>query len=229
MLPKTIYEYAGAFDRYGIKQKYINPEDTDLALNAQGVGWGLLAGPRIANGVNVFLKRELLPIPETPLVFSKQPALPWLRMSEGLSPTGRQYGAQKTKWISTGNKVKFYMAMDKEPKGDWELTLKGFMFDDWRSSRQNLDVQVYINNREIGTWQIDKIDTNTRSAAFTIPQFVLEESFKDETRLVTIMLRLQGIPSQTENSWQPPTCGIQLEELLIRPKAFANSASKRRC
>jgi hypothetical protein len=67
---------------------------------------------------------------------------------------------------------------------------------------------LYINNSRVGTWQIDK---NSSSATFTIPKALLEESFRDETRLVTLMLRLKR---------DAPTYGLQIERMQIRP--FSN-------
>ena len=219
MLPQTIFEYDGVFERYGIRQKYVNPEEMDdLDFYTQGVGWGFLPGPRAPGGKNVFLKKHLLPLPETLLVFSEKKAFPWLDMSEGLmslETMGPNYN-KKTIWISYDNKVKFYMSMDKEPMEDWELTLKGVMFD-FRRVMREIETRIFINNQMIGTWQVER---NTNSITLTIPRALLEDSFRDETRLVTLMLRLQEVSSFLIKE---PTCGIQLEEMQIRPKKSSNN------
>ena len=214
MLPQTIYEYAGIFDRYKITQKYVNPEDTDLASVAQGVGWGLMPAPRLQDGVNIFVKRNLPPLPERGIVFSNEAAMPWIGMSDGLRPS-RQQGSPRTQWLSTGDKIKFYMALDREPQEDWELILRGGMFDDWRSNRQRINVLVYVNNREVGSWQVDRGAVNSRTVTLTVPRDILEESFKDETRLVTLMLRVQGAPSIPG---RVSIYGLQLESMRFRPK-----------
>jgi hypothetical protein len=213
MLPKTIFEYDGILDRYGIAQKYVNPEETFFYRKDSGMGH--LAAARTPDGINIFFKEDLPPLPESPLIFSEEASLPWLVMSEGLMPA--QGFKKKIEWRTYSDKVKFYMAMDKEPGEDWELTLKGSAFDDVWGAMRKLDVLVFINNREIGKWQIDN---NSRTATFTIPRMLLEESFKDETSLVTLMLRLPGVyaPVLMESVDQASVYGMRLEEMQIWPK-----------
>jgi hypothetical protein len=208
MLPKTIFEYAGIFERFGIRKKYINPEETYSPERNMGLNY-LGAAHHPKDGVNTFFKRHMPPLPETLLVFADDAAFPWLGMSEGLMSVER-------KWLTYEDKVKFYMSLDKEPREDWELTLKGSMFDVRWLAIQQLDVRVFINNNEIGRWQADR---DAKYATFTIPRVFLEESFRDETRLVTLMLRLQGVPTWVENGRQEALYGLRLEEMRIRPRA----------
>jgi len=223
MLDRTTYEYDGIFDRYGIKQKYVNPEETFFYRHS--AGFGLFSKRRIPLGVNVIFKGDLLPLPENPLVFSEvKEALPWLNMSEGLRPvemiTSQGFtSTKKTVWISYADRVKFYMALEKEPKEDWVLTLKGSAFDAGQAARK-LEILVFINNHEIGKWQIDN---NSSVAEFTIPRVLLEESFEDEIRLVTIMMRIQGLPTFHESSGKQSTYGLHIEEMHIRPRAESSS------
>ena len=208
MLPQSIFEYHGIFDRHGIKQKYVNPEETNFYV--ENLDFGSLPGTRRQNAVNIFLQSELPPLPETSLIFAEKAASHWLRMSEGLMPfeTVNSNYMRVTEWLTYADKIKFYMSLDKEPKGDWELTLKGAMFDTNGTYDRELKALVFINNREIGTWQID---INTQTVTFTIPQELMEESFKDETRLVTLMLRLQR---------DDRTYGLQIEEMKFGEKVF---------
>lgn len=206
MLPQSIFEYHGIFDRFGIKQKYVNPEDTYFYV--ENVNFGSLPGARRHNGVNIFLKRDLPPLPENSVVFAEKAAFQWIRMSEGLMPfeTVDMNYLRKTEWLTQSNKVKFYMSLDKEPKEDWELLLKGAMFDTKGSYDRELNISVFINNHEIGQWQAD---INTKTVRFTIPRDVMEESFNDETKLVTLMLRIQR---------EDMTYGLQIEEMRFRQK-----------
>ena len=213
MLPQTIFEYDGVFGRYGIKQKFINPEETNFYRRM--ASWGFLSGPRSPDGVNVFLKSHLPPVPGTTLVFGEETALPWLKMSEGLIPSGRSQPGQRMKWTSYDNKIKFYMAVGREPKGDWDLTLRATLANAAENMDKECDVLVSVNNRDIGTW---RVDNSARSADFTIPRELLEESFRDETGLMTVMFRLQGVPSWAESGGLGTGYGIQLEEMRIRPK-----------
>jgi len=208
MLPQSIFEYHGIFDRHGIKQKYVNPEETNFYV--ENLDFGSLPGTRRQNAVNIFLQSELPPLPETSLIFAEKAASHWLRMSEGLMPfeTVNSNYMRVTEWLTYADKIKFYMPLDKEPNGDWELTPKGAMFDTNGTYDRELKALVFINNREIGTWQID---INTQTVTFTIPQELMEESFKDETRLVTLMLRLQR---------DDRTYGLQIEEMKFGEKVF---------
>ena len=206
MLPQSIFEYHGIFDRYGIKQKYINPEETNFYV--QNVNFGSLPGTRSPDGVNIFLKSQLPSLPETTLVLAERAAYPWIRMSEGLMPfetIGSDF-ARKTEWLSYAEKVKFYMSLDKEPQEDWELTLKGSMYDTTGNYDKELKVLIFINNHEVGTWQLGM---NVKSAKFTIPIEHMKESFRDETHLVTLMLQLYR---------ETTTYGLQLEEIQFRQK-----------
>jgi hypothetical protein len=89
-----------------------------------------------------------------------------------------------------------------------------FKIDATRLYSHNINQSI---NFDIGTWQAD---ANTRIVTYTIPKNLMDESFKDETRLVTFMLRLRGMPSWFENSGQESTYGIRLDEMQIRPKEF---------
>ncbi|MCL1874879.1 MAG: hypothetical protein FWF87_01310 [Synergistaceae bacterium] len=209
MLPQSIFEYHGIFDRYGIKQKYVNPEETSFYV--ENVNFGSLPGTRSQNSVNIFLKSELPPLPEKTLVLADKEAHHWLRMAEGLRPfeTVDMNYKRVTEWLAYADKAKFYMSMNKEPKNDWELTLKGAMYDTTGRYDRELKILVFINNREIGTWQIDKNTFAAQTARFTIPQELMEESYRDETSLVTLMLRLLR---------DDRTYGLQIEEMRIRSK-----------
>lgn len=220
MIPQTIYEYDGVFERYGIRQKFVNPEETDPAAHAQGVGWGRLSGPRLENGVNMFLKRDLqlVPLPERTVVFSQRAGYPYRVMSEGLrrvSSIQRHggYAYEKERWLSRGNTVKLYMAVNEDPSGDYELLLKGAMIAG-RGSPELLDVRVFINNQEIGVWQLKKSEGKESSITLAIPQALLAESFADESRLVTLMLRLEGVPRRAD----PAQTALWLEAMRIRPR-----------
>ena len=208
MLPQSIFEYHGIFDRYGIKQKYINPEETNFYV--QNVNFGSLPGTRTQDGVNIFLKSELPPLPESPIAFAGSEAYKWLRMSEGLMPfeTVDTYYSRITEWLTYEDKIKFYMSLDKEPKGDWEITLKGAMFDTQGRYDRELKALVYINNHEIGAWNIDP-NTISQSVIFTIPRSLMEKSYEDDARLVTLMLQLQR---------EAPAYGLQIEGMQIREK-----------
>jgi hypothetical protein len=220
MLPQTIFEYDAIFERYGIKQKFVNPEETNYHRFDYELSY--LATAETKDGVNIFFKNDLMPLPESTLIFTDEAASPWLRMSEGLMPVdavARDYTI-KTEWRTYADKVKFYMSLDKEPTEDWELTLKGAVFDDRWDTTLKLEVKIFVNNHEIGAWQIDK---NISTAMFTIPKALLEESFRDETRLVTLMLRLLGVASFLENDREVSAYGLQLEEMRICPSAESDS------
>jgi hypothetical protein len=218
-LDRTVLEWNGIFDRYNIKQKYANPEET--VFHRSAVELGFLAGPRSAEGVNLSFAEDLSPVPETFLVFAQESALPWLKMSEGLMPVEVSSRLplssdlySRFEWRTYANKVKFYMSLDRKPESDWELLLDGSVFDDGRSVPRELSVLVFVNNQEIGTW---KIDGNFKRESFPIARKLMEESFHDDMRLVTLMLRLPEVPSLLENYLEVSTYGLRLNGMQIRP------------
>jgi hypothetical protein len=217
LLDRSVFEWNGIFDQFGIKQKYANPEETFFGRLAPELG--SLSKARTARGVNISFAEDLLPVPETPLVFAEEAALPWLKMSEGLMPVEVSLDlssdlTSRIEWRTYADKVKFYMSLDKNPESDWELLLDGAVFDEGRSAPRELSVSVFINNKQIGTW---KIDGNSKRGSFSIPQKLMEESFRDEMRLVTLMLRLPNVPSLIENYFEVSAYGLRLDGMQMRP------------
>jgi hypothetical protein len=209
LLDRTMYEWDGIFDRYNIRQKYANPEETDFGRMRCELG--RLSGERTPMGVNISFAEDLVPLPETPLLFTDNAALPWLKMSEGLIPINEF--SEASGWRTYANKVKFYMSLDREPRRNWEIILDGLMFQGENAPRE-LSVLVFVNNQEIGEW---KIGENLRTGKFLIPQKLMKESFRDEMRLVTLMLRLPDIPSLADNKGAVSAYGLQLNGMQIRP------------
>ena len=221
LLDRTVFEWNGIFDRYDIKQKYANPEET--VFHRSVVELGFLAGPRSAAGVNLSFAEDLSPVPETPLVFAEEAALPWLTMSEGLMPVKVSSDlSSRVEWRTYANKVKFYMSLDKKPESDWELLLDGAAFDEGRPAVRELSVLVFVNNQQIGTW---KIGGSSRRESFPIPRKLMEESFQDEMRLVTLMLRLSDVPSLIENYIEIATHGLRLNGMQMRPLEVGSQVS----
>jgi hypothetical protein len=136
-------------------------------------------------------------------------------MSEGLMPVEVSSDpVSRVEWRTYADKVKFYMSLNKEPGNDWELLLDGSVFDKEHSVPRELSVLVFVNNRQIGTW---KIDGSPRRGSFPIPQKLMEESFRDEMRLVTLMLRLPDVPSLIENYLEVSAYGLRLNGMQMRP------------
>jgi hypothetical protein len=220
LLDRTVFEWNGILDRYGIDQKYANPEETVFFRGAVDVGF--LAGPRSPEGVNFSFAEDLPPVPETPLAFADVSALSWLKMSEGLIPAEVSSLSSRVEWKTYANKVKFYMFLDKEPESDWELLLDGAAFDEGRSVKRELSVLVFINNEQIGTWNLGGA---SQTKTFPIPQKLMEESFHDRMRLMTLMLRLPDVPSLLENYLEISTHGLRLDGMQIRPLGAGSSGS----
>ncbi|MDR2180648.1 MAG: hypothetical protein LBP21_10090 [Synergistaceae bacterium] len=214
LLDRSVFEYNGIFDRFAIRQKYANPEETDFyRLNVE---LGSLSRGRTSTGTNISFMEDLLPVPETRLVFAQEAALPWLKMSEGLMPVEVSSGLpSRLEWRTYADKVKFYMSLDRKPESDWELLLDGAAFDDTHPVPRELSVLVFVNNEKIGTW---KIGHDFKRESFPIPQQLMEKSFHDDMRLVTLMLRLPDVLSLLENQLEVSTYGLRLTGMQMRPK-----------
>jgi hypothetical protein len=212
MLDQGQFEFAGIFDRFDIRQRYVNPEE--IYFLGRNPELGFLNGVRSRGGTDVFFADDLPLVPEESLVLTEESALPWLNMSEGL------VSSDLVSLRTRADRAKFYMRLDKEPRGDWELTLKGGAFG---VNPAPLTVVVLLNNWEIGMWQIDK---NSTSATFTVPRACMEESFEDEARLVTLMMYIPDIPSFIENDRKVSAYGLQLEEIRLGAKDGINGKDR---
>jgi hypothetical protein len=220
LLDQSVFEWDGIFDRFDLKQKYANPEETFFGRTAAELG--SLSKARTAGGVNISFADDLLPVPETPLIFAQEDALPWLRMSEGLVPaeeTSSKDFSRFIVWRTYANKVKFYMSLDRESVNDWEVLLRGLVFDEERErtgkAARKLSIEVFINHRQIGIWEIDG---EASTGTFLIPRQLMEDSFRDEMRLVTLRLQLRGVSSLIENDLEHSLYGLQMEGIQIREK-----------
>jgi hypothetical protein len=209
LLDRSVLEWDGVFDRFQIRQKFANPEETNFYSPAPELG--SLSQARTTRGINLSFMEDLLPVPENFLDFADENALPWLRMSEGLMPVGT--ADSQVVWRTYANKVKFYMALDREPREDWELSLEGQAFG---GKARELTVLVSVNHREVGAW---RPGGEVRTEKFLLPKTLMEESFRDEMRLLTLTLRLIGVPSLIENFLQPSSYGVQLQGIQIQPAA----------
>ncbi|MDR2528961.1 MAG: hypothetical protein LBD04_08085 [Synergistaceae bacterium] len=206
LLDRSVLEWDGVFDRFQIRQKFANPEETNFYSPAPELG--SLSRARTDRGVNLSFVEDLLPVPEDFLDFTDGNALPWLRMSEGLMPVDAVN--DQVVWRSYADKVKFYMALSREPWGDWELSLEGQTFG---GGARGLTVLVSVNHQEVGIWRPDE---EFRVEKFSIPQILMEESSRDEMRLVTLTLRLNEVPSLIENFLEPSSYGLQLKGFQLK-------------
>ncbi|MDR1731968.1 MAG: hypothetical protein LBR61_07725, partial [Synergistaceae bacterium] len=206
-LDRSIFEFDGVFDRFHIKQEYVNPEEIVFHRNP---GLGHLAQSRTGTGVNFFFAEDLLPLPEFPLSLREERALPWLKMSEGLIPVeDYQEGAAVTVWRSYSNRVKFFMKVDRKPEGDQILTLTGKEYPA-TALLPDLSLVVFVNDRSLGTWTV--LRTGDTERAFVVPRNLLEEAFESEGHLLTLMLRIPSISSGAQSGGRS-SCGLELKSI----------------
>jgi hypothetical protein len=212
-LDQSIFEFDGILDRFDLRQKYVNPEEV-LFYRFPAVG--RLAKNRTPIGVNFFFSEDLLPLPEFPLNLSRDDALPWLRMSEGLAPVEEyREGRPVTVWRSYGNRIKFFMNVDRQPASDWRLTLRGRAYSERGSRSDSLNVVVFVNNHSPGVWKVDHM--GTREQSFVIPRTLLEESFEADGHLLTLMLRMPAVSSSTLSVYETSSFGLELESVEFQP------------
>ncbi|MDR1731967.1 MAG: hypothetical protein LBR61_07720 [Synergistaceae bacterium] len=210
-LDRSIFDFAGIFDRFRLRQKYINPEEV---LFHRFPEIGHLAWSRTPDGVNVFFPEDLLPLPEQPLTLNSEKALPWLRMSEGLVPIEiYREGIAETVWRSSGNKVRFFMKVDEKPKSGLSLILNGALYPASAGDGKELPVVVFVNHQPLGVWSV-KADGGEKR--FVIPRSLLEESFEDDGHLLILSLRIPSVSFMTLRDAVSPF-GLRLDRLEFRP------------
>ncbi|MDR1731965.1 MAG: hypothetical protein LBR61_07710 [Synergistaceae bacterium] len=208
-LDETVFQWEGIFDRFGLKRKYVNPEET---VFSRVPALGHLALSRTPDGVNLFFPEDLLPLPEFPLALNQREAFPWLRMSEGLFPEEISLDGQlDVVWRSYGNKIKFFMRVDRAPERDGVLTLRGNSYS-IDGVPPDLSLPVLIDNQPVGEW---KITPEAGEQKFSIPRKLLEGSFEDDGHLLTLMLRIPAVSLKILPTGRidPATFGLELEGL----------------
>jgi hypothetical protein len=209
LLEESIFEYESLFDRYDLKQKFINPEEV---LFFRHPGLGFFTGLPDGAVANMFFPEDLPSPPPFPLRFSDPAASPWLEMSEGVAPA-MDYTLRppRERWKSYDDKIKFYMRLDEAPGSDWLVTLTGGTYGPFYPKKETLSVWVFVNNTTIGHWTA--MDGGNQ-VTLRIPRHLLEESFQDPTGLFTLMLRMPEAPFK---GGADSPFGLELRELYLRP------------
>jgi hypothetical protein len=247
LLDRSCFQVGGFFDRFGIRQKFANPEAEKEDFSNE-----FWAAPRLGRetgrmsfGSNLAFEEDLPPLPAVPLVLADGKAVPWRRMSDGLAlltpesmdvfytrmakaaevldlaesgkglPPGeadsvlfslsemRQIaptlpptresaeGLERGVW-NYDKKVKLYMRVADEPKGDLILALTASPRRvDGASLAQ--ETEVFVNNRSLGT----RLWEGPGEKTLVIPLELLKESFEGEMRLLTLMF-LVTLPGEPE-------------------------------
>jgi hypothetical protein len=103
------------------------------------------------------------------------------------------------------------MRMDERPRSDWLLTLKGMPYSRFYPRKRSLSVWAFVNGQAVGHWIADETGNET---TLRIPRKMLEESFEDPTRLLTLMLRMPEVPARGGDA---SPLGLELKELYLRP------------
>jgi hypothetical protein len=224
LLNKSIFQCDGFFDRFGIKQKFANPEAASFSHSV----WGNRPGhttDRPLFGSDIAFAEDLPPMPSSPVYFRDEGAAPWLAMSEGLFFYDPEEKATFTSpfavnvpkgYWNYAPKIKFYMKVEKEPEGedgDFELALTASP----RGEPQKME--VYANNRRLGEWVWDQPGSSENT--IIIPKAVLDESSRDEMRLLTIMFYmfyLSDADTPNISRPRPRPFGLMFEKMEFRER-----------
>ena len=193
LLDKSIFQMDGIFDRYGIKQKFANPD----AQFFSNYPWAQAKKERNTGrhpfGSNIAFEEDIPLLPDGRLELAADAAKPWLTMSDGLM----LYDPQKASFWETftdaalsgkgcwnyASKVKLYMRVPDEPGGDMEFLLTAVPNTSEGKFRPQT-VAVSVNYRELGVWTFDSAEPVSRS--IVVPREILEESFSDDMHLLTL-------------------------------------------
>ncbi|MDR2176269.1 MAG: hypothetical protein LBO82_10100 [Synergistaceae bacterium] len=212
LLDRSVFQADGFFDRFGIRQRFANPEAVEL-FNMGMNSWKEVPparrSHRISIGSVLNFKEDLPPLPTFPLRLSEEEAAPWVSMSEGLFLLDKKAmtfekltmeqimrlgktmpptfdGVTDGVW-NYSPRVKLFTRVWKKPEADMEFFLTG-------SPRvlggvlQKRKMAVYVNNKPLGEWLWD--EPGPAEKTVTIPLALLEESWNDEMNLLAVRMDL---------------------------------------
>jgi hypothetical protein len=198
LLDKSVFQCDGFFDRFDIKQKFANPEQTvfqNISLSEYRRERYIAGRPVL--GSNIAFEEDIPLLPNFPVVFAEERAEPWVKMSEGVvlyDPeekatllTMYSQSLPKGCWNASG-KIKFYVRVRDRPEGDMEFALTASPRVDEKGNFVRQAMNVFVNNQQIGEWLWDRAKSSEKT--ITLPQKILEESYNDEMRLLTLMFYL---------------------------------------
>ncbi len=223
LLDKSMFQCDGFFDRFDIRQKFANPEETAFRGD---IPWSQYRPQRYtgrpAFGSNIAFNEDIPGLPTRAVPFSEEIAGPWVTMSDGIilyDPTAPQFGilppssTPKGCWNYTG-KIKFFMQVREKPVGDRVFAFTAAPRTDDKENVLKQSMKVFVNNRQLGEWLFDRPGSTEKT--IVIPRAMLEESYNDEMHLLMLTFYLSGSdPNETQAETQ--MFSLMFEKMEFRP------------
>jgi hypothetical protein len=220
LLDKSVFQCDGFFDRFGIKQKFANPEQTTFPGASFWTERRERHLGRPVFGSNIAFEEDIPPLPDFPVLLAEKEAEPWRKMAEGImlydpseQPTLMTISAfpvPKGCW-NYSNKVKFYVQVKERPETDRNFLLTASPRVDEKGDFAKQSIEIYANNQRIGEWLFDRPEPEEKTVL--LPRKILEESYEDEMHLLTVMLRLTN--PDVPKAWQE--FSLMFEKMEFRP------------
>jgi hypothetical protein len=222
LLDRSIFQCDGFFDRFDIKQKFANPEETSLVNR---LPWRTLRLERYTGrpvfGSNIAFEEDIPHLPDLPVIFADESAKFWLTMSEGVTFDG--LGKDPALWTEVSSssileagwnysdKIKFYMKLKDKPTGDMDFILTGSprILGDGKVLKQK--TVIYVNNLQIGEWTWDQLGSSGKKVS--IPRSILEDSYNNGMRLLTLMFNIIPLERGVKTSFN-----LKFEKMEFRPR-----------
>jgi len=201
LLDKTTFRVDGILDRFGIKQRFANPEETLLPNRYLfGTYRERYIPGRLSLASSIAFTADIPPLPTLPVILAEERSEPWTRMSEGIflhvpeegSAPGNQ-SVPKGFWNYSG-RVKFFVRVLEKPVGDVELTLTARLREE-DGAVVPQKMSVYANDRFIGEWTWDKPVSEEKTV--TLPLEVLEKSHNSPMNLLILRFELSDAETNT--------------------------------
>jgi hypothetical protein len=209
LLDRSVFQADGFFGRFGIRQKFANPE---VSRFFDAKSWNETRSARQSHRISIGsvlnFREDLPPLPLFPLVLREKEAEPWILMSEGLFVLDKEY-LTASKEFSLGQilalmetmplnldgitdgvwnyspKIKLFLRVRKKPESDMEFSLTGTPRAAG-GTPQKRKMAVYANNEQIGEWLWD--EPGPAGKTVTIPLKLLEESWNDDMNLLVMRM-----------------------------------------
>jgi len=236
LLDRTIFRVDGIFNRFGITQRFANPEQI-VFLNRHFLynHWERRIPGRPAFGSNIAFEADIPPLPTLPIIFAEASSEPWIRMSEGIlnseeesslldtflhfAPIGSDEAIEHHLWnqflhtASPGfwnyaERVKFYMRVTEKPAAGFKFALAASLREE-EGAVTPQRMLVYANERRTGEWLWNRSGSEEKTV--TLPLEMLEESYASPMNLLVLRLELPDAEQRFN---------IMFEKMEFRTPAF---------
>ena len=228
LLDKSMFQFDGIFDRFGIKQKF---SEQKRHIPWPGFKWaektGALRG-REPTENNVAFEEDIPVLPRSTVFLNQDTDSSrglWA-MSDGLVLYDSEFpafsGVSASVKVNEGgcwnytDMVRFFMRVPEAPSGDMVFVLAAVPEMDASGNAVPQIVTVFVNSVEIGAMRFDRDITGEK--AVVVPCRLLKESYEDEMSLFSLKLYI-AYADDSDRAGRKPAFSLMFESVEFRDTA----------